>query len=202
VISLGAIALSGGKSSRMGQDKALLEIAGKTLLQKTCEVAQTCDANPILIITPWQERYKSISLPRQCCFIPELNPQSPLTGFALGLSFIETDWVLLLACDLPNLQSEIVKTWSQELVNLPSEAIAYLPKHSKGWEPLCGFYRSSCVESLKSYIQTGKYSFQDWLGRSLVIEIPNIDPQMLLNCNTLDDFLIAKKRERPTFADV
>ena len=198
MISLGAIALAGGKSSRMGRDKALLEIAGKTLLQKTCELAQTCAADPIYIITPWQDRYKSMALPTECDFIHESNPQSPITGFVLGLSSLKTDWVILLACDLPNLQSEIIKTWSQELVNLPSEAIAYLPKHSKGWEPLCGFYRCSCLESLKSYIQTGKYSFQNWLERSLVIEIPDVDAQMLLNCNTPDDFLIVEKSYKKT----
>ena len=135
MISLGAIALAGGMSSRMGTDKALLEINGAPLLQKICEVAQVCGANPIYIITPWQERYQSIALPQGCHFIHESEPKSPLTGFALGLSCffeaflkagLKTDWILLLACDLPNLKSDVIKLWSQELINLPPEAIAYL----------------------------------------------------------------------------
>jgi molybdenum cofactor guanylyltransferase len=198
VISLGAIALAGGKSSRMGTDKALLEINGSPLLQKVCEIAQVCGANPIYIITPWQERYQSIALPQECHFIHESEPQSPLTGFALGLSYflnsgLKTDWILLLACDLPNLKSDVIKLWSQELINLPSEAIAYLPRNSKGWEPMCGFYHSSCAQSLETYIQTGQYSFQGWLSQCLVMEIPDVNPEMLFNCNTAEDYLWVQK---------
>ncbi len=197
LISLGAIALSGGKSSRMGTDKALLEIDGKPILQKICEVASDCGADPIYIVTPWQDRYKSLNLPDRCRFIDELVPKSPLTGFALGLSYflnaflmagLKTDWTLLLACDLPNLKSDVIKLWAENLVNLSSEAIAYLPKSVKGWEPLCGFYRTSCLESLRTYIESGEYSFQAWLSQSVVVEIPNVDIQMLFNCNTPDDY--------------
>jgi len=202
LINLGAIALAGGKSSRMGRDKALLEINGKPLLQKICEVASDCGADPIYIITPWQDRYKSITLPPECDYITETQPQSTLTGFALGLSCffeaflkagIKTDWILLLACDLPNLKSDVIKLWSQELINLPPEAIAYLPRNPKGWEPMCGFYRSSCAQSLGTYIQTGQYSFQGWLSQSLVMEIPDVDPEMLFNCNTAEDYIRAQK---------
>jgi len=202
-INLGAIALAGGKSSRMGRDKALLEINGKSLLQKICEAAQDCGADPIYIITPWQDRYKSINLPLECNFIPETEPQSPLTGFALGLSYfskadLKTDWVLLLACDLPNINPNVIKSWAERLITLPSQAIAYLPKTSgtsntKVWEPLCGFYRISCLESLKAYIQTGEYSFQGWLVKSVVAEIPNVDKQILFNCNTPDDYESVEK---------
>jgi molybdenum cofactor guanylyltransferase len=193
VISLGAIALAGGKSSRMGADKALLEINGSPLLQKVCEIAQVCGANPIYIITPWQERYQSIALPQECRFIYEPEPKSPLTGFALGLSFLKTDWILLLACDLPNLKSDVIKLWVDSLSTLPSEAIAYLPRNSKGWEPMCGFYRCNCAQSLGTYIQTGQFSFQGWLSQSVVTEIPNIDPQMLFNCNTTEDYQWVQK---------
>jgi molybdenum cofactor guanylyltransferase len=197
LINLGAIALAGGKSSRMGRDKALLEINGMPLLQKICEVAQHCGADPIYIITPWQDRYKSITLPDECDFITETEPQSPLTGFALGLSYfskadLKTDWVLLLACDLPNLKSDALKSWTDELITLPSEAIAYLPKSLNIWEPLCGFYRTSCLESLEAYIQTGEYSFQAWLSQSVVVEIPNVEMQMLFNCNTPDDYQLVE----------
>jgi molybdenum cofactor guanylyltransferase len=197
--SLGAIALAGGKSLRMGTDKALLEINGKLLLQKICEVAADCEADPIGIVTPWQERYKSIPLPPQCQFIPESAPKSPITGFALGLSYfqrmnLKNNWILLLACDLPNLKSEVIKLWVKDLSTLPVEAIAYLPRNNKGWEPLCGFYRPSCYESLIKYIKSGKNSLQGWLSQSLVIEIPKVDPQMLFNCNTTTDYLLTKRQ--------
>jgi molybdenum cofactor guanylyltransferase len=198
-VPLAAIALAGGKSSRMGTDKALLEIDKKPLLLKICEVAQACGAEPICIVTPWQERYQSLTLPK-CEFISETLTHSPLTGFALGLAYLADfplEWVLLLACDLPNLKSEVIKLWSWELINIPPQAIAYLPKTSTNlnhpWEPLCGFYRVSCLPSLQAHIQTGNYSFQTWLSQSEVIEIPDLNPQMLFNCNTPEDYELIKK---------
>lgn len=187
-MNLGAIILAGGKSLRMGQDKALLAINGKTLLENTCEIAKACEASPILIVTPWTERYKSLKLLQECEFINESFPKSPLSGFALGLSKLKTDWVLLLACDLPKLRSDVIKVWSQKLGALPPEAIAYLPKQIKGWEPLCGFYRCSCLAKLEAYIKKGEYSFQGWLVQSVVIEIPEINSQILFNCNTPLDY--------------
>ena len=192
--NLGAIVLAGGKSSRMGTDKALLEINGQPLLQKTCEVAQICGANPIYIITSWQERYKFLNLPEECKFINEPNPCSPLSGFILGLSNIKTDWVLLLACDLPNLRADILKIWASQLIDLPEQAIAYLPSYQqnmlqskKYWEPLCGFYRWQCRDSLIKFMTQGGRSFQKWLDHQEVVEIPNVPESMLFNCNTPED---------------
>ncbi len=213
-IFLSAIVLAGGKSSRMGTDKALLKINQKTFLQKTCEVAADCGAIPIFIVSPWTERYESLFLPTQCRFIREnqnFQNQGPLSGFAQGLTFyqslsyLETNlnpnfknsWILLLACDLANLSSAVVKSWCQELPNLSAEVDAYLPRHqpaskTKKWEPLCGFYRSSCLESLNASLQKKEYSFQAWLNsgfsKSAIAEIENADPKLLFNCNTPSEF--------------
>lgn len=197
-VKLAAIALAGGKSSRMGTDKALLEVDKKPLLVRICGLAQACGAEPICIVTPWQERYQSLDLPR-CEFIHETHPHSSLTGFALGLSHLadfSLEWVLLLACDLPNLKPEVIKSWAGQLITLPREAIAYLPKSNKRWEPLCGFYRVSCLLSLQAHIQGGNYSFQAWLAQNEVIEIRNSNSQMLFNCNTPKDYELVKNQQQ------
>jgi molybdopterin-guanine dinucleotide biosynthesis protein A len=67
---LTAIVLAGGKSSRMGQDKALIPIQGVPLLQRVCRIAETC-ADRVYVVTPWPERYQHLILPR-CQFIQEI----------------------------------------------------------------------------------------------------------------------------------
>jgi len=198
-IKIAAIALAGGKSSRMGADKALIKIDGLPMLSGICTVAASCGANPIYIVTAWPERYGNLDLPKTCQFIQELNPQGALMGFRLGLSAIppDTNWTMLLACDLPALKLEVLRGWIAQLPTLPPTAIAYLapsfikaknPDHKhKIWEPLCGFYRSSCLTSLNAYIEGGDRSFQGWLQRSPVVEISNFDAAMLFNCNTPAD---------------
>ncbi len=183
---LSAIILAGGKSSRMGKDKALIEVQGVPLLQRTATLVQGY-ADPVYIITPWIERYQRIistncHLLRENC--PSGETQGPLVGFAQALVHVKTEWVLLLACDLPNLTTEAVAEWLPQLDQVDDEAIACLPSHKKGWEPLCGFYRSSCLTSLDKFIQAGGRSFQQWLQLHCVEELLVSDRSVLFNCNT------------------
>lgn len=195
-ISLSAIILAGGQSSRMGQDKALMAFQGVRLLQQVCEVALKCTAK-VYVVTPWQERYQEI-IPSACLIIRESNlsetqSHGPLVGFSQGLAQIETDWVLLLACDLPQLQVEVLQLWAEELENVPKDAIAYLSKQPKGWEPLCGFYRSECLPKLMEYINAGGRSFQGWLSHHIVQELPVGDSQIFFNCNTPADLELLRE---------
>ncbi|BAZ12813.1 molybdopterin-guanine dinucleotide biosynthesis protein A [Calothrix sp. NIES-4071] len=186
-----AIILAGGKSSRMGQDKAMLSIDGVPMLMRVYQVADSC-ADTVYIITPWQERYQDL-LPPSCQFIREapfegdINAGSPLVGFAEALVQVSTEWVLLLACDLPNLQVEVLQAWIEGLENVRAEAIAALVKNQKGWEPLCGFYRKSCLAGLNKFISQGGRSFQEWLNQNPVEVLPNPNMDMFFNCNTPDD---------------
>lgn len=186
-----AIILAGGKSSRMGRDKAAIAIHGIPLLQKTCLLASQC-ASQVYVITPWIEKYQAI-VPDHCQMIREsvlageTEPHGPLIGFAQALTYVQTEWVLLLACDLPNLTAAEIQKWSNDRETTPQNAIALLPKSPQGWEPLCGFYRSSCLPLLKEYSDRGGRSFQKWLQQHIVRELPVSDRQLLFNCNTPDD---------------
>ena len=193
-----AIALSGGKSSRMGRDKALLKINGEPLLLKTCQTALQI-ADDVYVVARSQEQYQQAiaDVNEHIFLVLDQKFDGALVGFWQGLKAISTqatpDWILLLACDLPNVQSEILQTWASQLANLPKSAIAYLPRYSddnsqKQWEPLCGFYRWQVQDSLTEFINNGGRSFQRWLDYQEVVEILDIPSIMLFNCNTPDDF--------------
>ena len=185
-LDLSAIILAGGYSSRMGTDKALIEIQGVPLLQRTATLIQAY-ADSVYIITPWIERYQTI-VPVHCHLLREICPsgktRGPLVAFAQALDHVLTDWVLLLACDLPNLTPLVLEEWLKTLDQLSDDVMAYLPRHAKGWEPLCGFYRSSCLTALDSFIHGGGRSFQQWLELNPVKELFVSDRSVLLNCNT------------------
>ena len=191
-----AIALAGGKSSRMGRDKALLEVDGETLLSRTCQIALEV-ADSVYIVARSQEQYQKAIAQNLLYSYLVLDQQfdGALVGFWQGIQAIlsSVDWILLLACDLPNLQGDILQIWASQLANLPETAIAYLPRYvdehsQKQWEPLCGFYRWQCQDSLSEFINNGGRSFQKWLSNQEVVEIENAPLAMLFNCNTPDDF--------------
>ena len=188
---ISAIVLAGGESSRMGRDKAMLDFGNSTLLSHVCSVAGECTARTY-VISPWIEKYQQF-LPDDCQLVKEqliLNgtSNSPLIAFAQALELVETEWVLLLACDLPYLSSSQVKQWLSALTTVLPTEIALLPRNPKGWEPLCGFYRRNCLSSLKEYIQAEGRSFQTWLAQHSVRELKPSDRRCLFNCNTLDDW--------------
>jgi molybdenum cofactor guanylyltransferase len=204
--NLSAIVLAGGQSSRMGQDKALISIGQRTLLQHVCHVAQRC-TDVVYVVTPWIDRYQMLlndpfneavadspDVQSEISFIQE-QPLSqddimhgPLVGFFQGLAHVETEWVLLLACDLPNLQVPVLQQWAGMLPSVNDPTIALLCKNSNGWwEALCGFYRRRSLEKLGPFIEQGGRSFQRWLDQECVQELPLAQPQMLFNCNTPAD---------------
>jgi molybdenum cofactor guanylyltransferase len=214
---LTAMVLAGGKSSRMGEDKALIPIQGVPLLQRVCAIAKGC-ADTIYIVTPWPERYQHLLLPG-CQFIRELalpsadeeetgtkllsasprprvpassQTHGPLVGFAQGLAQVQTEWVLLLACDLPRLRVEVLQDWISKLDRVGDNAIAALAHHPKGWEPLCGFYRRRCLPELLEFINQGGRSFQQWLQQYPVEILPLAEPEMLFNCNTPEDLSLQR----------
>ena len=185
------IVLAGGKSTRMGRDKALISIQGVPMLQLICTIAEAC-TDKVYIVTPWTERYQEL-LTSKSQFIREVplpgetgnepRTHGPLVGFMQGLAAVETNWVLLLACDLPNLRLEILQDWISKLDTIPENKIAALVQNNQIWQPLCGFYRCRCLPELRQYIEQGGRSFQQWL-KSYSVEVLLLeDSQMLFNFN-------------------
>ncbi len=192
---LTAIILVGGKSSRMGRDKSLLPVNGIPLLLGVYQVAARI-TNTVYLVTPWQERYQDL-LPANSIFIHEDlrlgETQGPLVAFSQGLAQVQTEWVLLLACDLPKLQIDTLLDWAEKLVDVKEDAIAFLAHHPKGWEPLCGFYRQSCLPGLNEFIHKGGRSFQQWLNQNTVEVLPSPNYHMFFNCNTPEDLKESQK---------
>ena len=146
-------------------------------------------------MTAWPERYQAI-VPEGCQFIQEAAAQGPLAGFAQGLVHVQTEWVLLLACDLPKLQATTLRSWAEDLKNISPAVMALVSREEtqKGWEPLCAFYRRASLDSLQQFLSQGGRSFQAWLSQISVQELPWAE-EMLFNCNTPED--LAQLEQEP-----
>lgn len=197
MMTIATVILAGGQSRRMGQDKALLTLDGEPLIRRMSRHALAC-ASAVYVVTPWPDRYRPL-LPPNIQFIPETRDldvpsPGPLAALTTALDQLlgtgnpddasDPDWILALACDLPNINAAILQGWSAELEAVAADSLAYLPHHQGRWEPLCGFYRPACVPSWQTYLAQGRRSFQGWLNHNLVQAIPDIDPQWLVNLNT------------------
>ncbi|MBC7883570.1 MAG: molybdenum cofactor guanylyltransferase [Anaerolineae bacterium] len=188
-VSLSVLILAGGLSTRMGTDKALVCYEGLPLLLHVLQAAQNLDV-PIAIVTPWPERYAALEL-QDATFIAETCiTQGPISGLLCGLEHTSSEWVLLLACDMPKLDGHVLETWSRSLKEVPSDVLALVPRYENRWEPLCAFYRSRCLSSLKSYLGTGRKSFYHWLAENPIQALSVDNLSMFLNCNRREDLTL------------
>ena len=133
VDDLTAFILAGGRSSRMGQDKAFLKLGGNTLLERALELAGSVAAH-VRIVAP-QERFLTVART-----IEDTYPDcGPLGGIHAALSRTTTELNLVLAVDLPFVEPDFLSY----LVAQASQtaALVTVPQADGGWQPLCAVYR-------------------------------------------------------------
>jgi molybdenum cofactor guanylyltransferase len=186
-----ALILAGGRSRRMGSDKALIDWHGIPLIQQVFAVAQAC-CTPICVLTPWPERYQRL-LPSSVTWLQEPPTfTGPMSALALGMDAIQTPWILLLACDLPQLNATVLGKWIQALPQ--TGGMAQVPYHQDRWEPLCGFYHVDALPSLKAFLaaHSDRASFQQWLHSidAVPLGVDAAIAPMFFNCNTPDDLTV------------
>jgi molybdenum cofactor guanylyltransferase len=183
-----AVILAGGQSRRMGQDKALLAWQGQPMLQRVYRVATACTPD-VSVYTPWPERYDQL-LPNAKFVVESPGGGGPLWALAQVWDQIPSQWLWLLACDLPCLDLLTLQTWLSQLPQRPTTVLALVPQHAAGnWEPLCGFYRQAARPHLATFLAQGGRSFQGWLSQlpAHPLPIPAVLAPMFMNCNTPAD---------------
>ena len=193
--SITTLVLAGGMSRRMGQDKARIVVLEFPLLTQICLIGLSV-SHHVYVVAGVDRNYSDI-MPNGCELMIDRVVDGPIVALSNAMTNlisqrpngVNDDWVLVLACDLPMLSSQAVRTWVERLPELPDGTIAYLPRSEKGWEPLCGFYHLSAVHSLELFVASGQRSFQQWLLQESVApfvrELEWDDRQVFLNCNTM-----------------
>ena len=202
---LGAV-LAGGVSRRMGQDKALLEFEGQTLIERAIDVLETA-FDEVVIVAPKRQRYVDL----EAELVPDIRPGlGPVGGIHTALGHGAGRSVFVLACDMPYVTAELVRwiTGSDGGNTLPTSGdcraarpTARVARDHHGAQPLCGLYSHGCLSPVEEALNRHRLSAQELLG-SLETEYLDLDsgvvwysPSLLANVNALQDF--ADLTERP-----
>lgn len=145
---LGGFVLAGGKSSRMGTDKALLTVGGATLLARAVSLLEPLARAVVIVGPPRLQKETNVKVVQDA--YPECGP---LGGIATALAAAEQKWNLIIACDLPYLTNE----WLQYLIQRAtiSDGEAVMAENEKGWEPLCAMYRHSLGAKISAALERG-----------------------------------------------
>jgi molybdopterin-guanine dinucleotide biosynthesis protein A len=144
-----AFVLAGGRSSRMGSDKALLPFEGQTLLQRMLRTASQA-SNNVWIVGP-KSSYAQFG-----DVVEDIYPGcGPLGGIQAALSATDTDLNLMLSADMPRMTPEFLR-WLLAQARAAPEFII-VPHAGGGAQPLCAVYRRCALGAVEAALQKGEY---------------------------------------------
>ncbi len=172
---LSAFLLAGGASSRMGRDKALIEIEGNPLLVRLASMLQNL-AGEVAILAP-SGRYESFGYK----VLPDrLANCGPLSGVETALRHTRHCWALILACDL----AHVTPDW---LVTLASHARPGLDVITSGDNPLCALWNVSALPAVSAALDSGQFRVRSVVATLKSENLIPPDPGILANWNRPED---------------
>lgn len=173
--------LAGGRSTRMGRDKALLPFHGRPLAAAIAEAVREAAGNVTLIGNP---ALAAAGLPA----LPDLFPgEGPLGGILTALGSSDADWNLVTACDMPELNAAFLRSLFEAAER--SDGDLLLPVIEGGRpEPLCAVWHRRAREPLEAAFGSGIRRVRDALGGLRVVRYPITEITPFQNVNTPEDW--------------
>jgi len=185
--TLTVVILAGGRSRRMGRDKALLPMGKGPLLQRVIDAAEPLSSEHLLV-TNTPDSHTAFAWPTA----PDLHPdKGPLGGLYTALSHTTTAQILLLACDLPYLNTPFLRFLCEHI----GDHQAVVPASSEGLQPLCAIYNRTVLASVAQAMEKNKLGMRRLLTHlDISVIYPEkwkpFDPDgnLFTNLNTPEDY--------------
>jgi len=186
-----AALLVGGRSTRMGTDKAWLEIEENNcripLWQRQFELLQ--ELHPVELFFSGEPRG---TYPESLNWVPDATPNiGPLGGLVSCLRRCTTEWLLILAVDLPRMTSQ----FAQKLADARQTGKGVVPAIESRLEPLIAIYPKLALDLAERHAASGRYRMQDLVkelvsrGLSLSYPVWSEDEALFVNWNAPEDRL-------------
>jgi len=191
------VIMAGGKSSRMGVDKAFIPLLGKPMVEHVLDRVSGMGSEQ-LIITNNPSKYRYLGLPLYSDIFVD---HGPLGGLHTALAHATEEHILVVACDMPWLNRSLLEF----MVSLKASADVIVPRWSKFPEPLHAVYSRACLEPITANLKARKLKLISFYGKVRVRyleqdELAQFDEtgRSFANINTPEDLKAArKKNSRP-----
>lgn len=188
---LSGIVLAGGKSQRMGRNKALMELGGKTLISRVLErLARLCDE----LIVSANELELYADLPARV--VPDqISGSGALGGVHAGLMAMRNERAVVVACDMPFLSLALLRYMA---VVAPAYDVV-VPVVRGYYEPLHAVYSVNCVGPIEQLVAEGPQRVVALYRRVRVREVTEGEARLFgaqfsfMNVNTPEDWAEAQR---------
>lgn len=187
---------AGGQSSRMGFDKGLVELCGKSMIENIIDRLEPF-ADELIITSNQPSKYSKFG---KRIFSDVFKNYGALAGLHTALTAAQNEMVFVIACDLPFVNQELFKF----MMNIfeAKNVDVVIPRTEQGFEPFYAFYRKfSCLPLVEDAILSGKKRLISWFENAIVHpvfeqDLRAFDPLLgsFLNINTPEDLENAQEK--------
>lgn len=178
-LEITGVLLTGGESRRMGQNKALLEINGKSLIQKNLDVLKNI-CSEVIISSRDEKLYHGYGYP----VIPDvLKGKGPLGGLYSVLQKANYEKVFLVGCDMPFINEEAIRWLFQELEDFDT----VVPYIDGKMHPLHAFYHRRIMPVIEEKLYNDKLRLADVLDECQT---------KVVDCDKILDLTLKKELEK------
>ncbi len=188
---IGGLILAGGRSSRFGREKALVELDGQPLIARV-ERVLACGASPLAISARAGSAAAAYAAARSLACLADAagDVDGPLAGIQAGLRWATAqglEWLVTSPCDTPFLPGDLVKRLGAGLK--PGGAVAVT---AEGRHPLCALWPVAALETIEA--EAGHPPINRLLERIGAAEVSFDDVGGFANLNTREDYASALAR--------
>ncbi|WP_292459746.1 molybdenum cofactor guanylyltransferase [Methanothermococcus sp.] len=209
---ISAIILSGGNATRMGGEKPFRKLNNNYLIENIANVLIEMNI-PFTVVFKHLNNLDSENIQKQHYMFEKyrqtitwdiLNNKGPIIGILSGMRILNTEWVIVLPCDMPLISKiSIDKLLNYIPIADSKKYDCIIPKHENGYiEPLFSIYKKSSIRILEELVKISIKEdktfpirrFIDELN-PLYVPVDEIDPtkKTFVNVNTHDDLKVVKK---------
>jgi molybdopterin-guanine dinucleotide biosynthesis protein A len=185
--------LAGGRSRRMGTNKALLPLGGKRLVDRAIDLLSPL-VDDVFVVGP-PEVFPFLHVP---VYPDEIRQAGPLGGILTGLRHARFEKSLVLGVDLPFLTGEVLGRVFRAAES--QDVDVTIPRYHDTQETLCGVYSRRCITPIEGMLMAGHKAILELLNRvriqvleeEVFKDLLSSDP--FFNINTREDYEEAKRR--------
>lgn len=191
--SVTGVVLSGGQSRRMGQNKALMTIGERRLIDRVVDVLSEVFAE-LLLVTNTPDVYADLGLSMVGDIFPH---KGSLGGIYSAIHHVATPYCFVVACDMPFLNAALMRYMLSQMTDYD----VVMPDIEGNMQPLHAIYSKACLTPIQQRLVANRLKIIGFLSdvrlRTVTTdEIQHFDPQLLAfqNLNTPEEFQMAAER--------
>ena len=184
------VALAGGRSKRLGRNKAVEKIGGQSLIERVVGKLSQVTSETVVVVAE-ESKAADLNLPPWVRTAADLYPGTgSLGGIFTGLSAVKGNYGVVVACDMPFLNVDLIRF----MLDIASDYDAVVPRLQGRPEPLHAVYSKTCVGPIERCLQADQLKIAIFFEQINVAyleedDIEAFDPSHLsfFNVNTQED---------------